>query len=192
MVRALKDFVQENNGGRLPLSGVLPDMTADTETFIQLQNIYRQQALFDSDNVYRRCKILLLELELPVELITEKDVRLMCREAMHLTVITGTKIADEYIKNSDATNLIEAEMHSTPLIEYYIALRGYERYLMECGTIPGECTVESDTSRYKVIANKFLTDLGFSHATLSDDIVHEICHLGGAEFHSISAFVGKY
>lgn len=192
MVRALKDFVYEDNNGRLPLPGVLPDMTADTDLFIQLQNIYRQQARQDSDNVYRRCKVLLAELGLPIEMILETDVRLMCREAMNIIVINGTKIADEYKKHSETSNLIEREVHGTTLIEYYIALRAYERYLLECGTIPGECTVESDTSSFKTIANKLLIDWGSSHPTLSDDIVHEICHLGGAEFHSTSAFIGKY
>lgn len=191
MIRALKDFVQEDNGDRLPLPGVLPDMTADTETFIHLQNIYRQQALLDSDNVYRRCKKLLTELGRPIDVISEKDVRLLCREAMNITVIKGTKISGEYVKNSDATTLIEAEMHGKTLIEYYVALRAYERYLTECGTIPGEGMVEKDTARYKITANKILADWGFSHASLSDDIVHEICHLGGAEFHSISSFIGK-
>jgi len=36
-----------------------------------------------------------------------------------------------------------------------------------------------------------LSDLGM-HATISDDVLHEICRYGGAELHAVSAFIGKY
>lgn len=37
--------------GALPLRGSIPDMTADSERYIQLQNVYRQQAKLDADVV---------------------------------------------------------------------------------------------------------------------------------------------
>ncbi|XP_075161303.1 nedd8-activating enzyme E1 regulatory subunit APP-BP1 [Haematobia irritans] len=188
MAKALKEFVEQENDGMLPLPGVLPDMTADTESYINLQNIYRQQAILDSDNVYRRSQAILKELGLPSESITEKAVRLFCKEAAGITVIRGSKIADEYERNNRFLNVMDVEVQGS-LIEHYIALRAYERFLTECGNIPGDCYVENDTARLKTVAYKMLADWGVTQATLSDDMVHEICHYGGAEVHTISAFI---
>lgn len=46
-MRSLKDFVADNDGW-LPVTGVLPDMTAETAHYINLQNIYRSQANHDA------------------------------------------------------------------------------------------------------------------------------------------------
>lgn len=77
------------------------------------------------------------------------------------------------------------------LTVYYFALRAYERFLSECGSIPGECTVEQDIGRLKTITSKMLNDLGL-HVAISDDVLHEICRYGGAELHAVSAFIGNY
>ena len=77
------------------------------------------------------------------------------------------------------------------LVEHYVALRAYERFLSECSTIPGEVYVENDISRLKTIATKLISDWA-SQASIGDDIIHEICRYGGAEIHSISAFIGEY
>lgn len=175
----------------LPLPGVLPDMTADTESYINLQNIYRHQAIQDADNVYRKSQAIITELGLASDWITEKAVRLFCKEAASLTVYRGSKIADEYERNNRFLNIIDMEFQGT-LIEHYIALRAYERFLTECGNIPGDCYVENDTARLKTVACKMLNDWGVTQAILSDDMVHEICHYGGAEIHTISAFIGIY
>ena len=56
IVRAIKRFVENEGAARegvegsismLPLSGNLPDMHADTKSYIELQNIYREQASRD-------------------------------------------------------------------------------------------------------------------------------------------------
>ncbi|XP_037939133.1 nedd8-activating enzyme E1 regulatory subunit isoform X2 [Teleopsis dalmanni] len=184
IAKALKDFVIMDNNGFLPVPGVLPDMTANTESYINLQNVYRQQALQDADNVYRKCQTYLKDLGLPEEKIDEKSVRLFCREAANVAFIRGTNISNEYEKN---TRILAIEQDS--FTEQYIALRAYESFLTEYGSIPGECNVENDVPRLKSIASKLLGDWG-SPLLLRDDIIHEICHYGGSEVHSISAFIG--
>lgn len=99
MAKALKHFVVEENNGYLPLPGVLPDMTANTDSYIALQHIYRQQALQDADQVYHKCQDYLKELSLPADSIDERTVRLLCREAAGLAVLRGSRIADEYEKS---------------------------------------------------------------------------------------------
>ena len=40
LVRAVADFVANEGSGRLPLSGSVPDMDADTANYIRLQTMY--------------------------------------------------------------------------------------------------------------------------------------------------------
>ncbi|EDW18369.1 nedd8-activating enzyme E1 regulatory subunit isoform X1 [Drosophila mojavensis] len=189
MAKALKHFVVEENKGYLPLPGVLPDMTANTDSYIALQQIYHQQALHDADQVYHKCQEYLKQLSLPADSIDDRTVRLLCREAAGLSVIRGTRIADEYEKNCRLLPLVEDNELQGTLTAYNFALRAYERFLSECGSIPGECSVEQDIVRLKSITSKMLNDLGL-HVTISDDVLHEICRYGGAELHAVSAFIG--
>ncbi|XP_017138809.1 nedd8-activating enzyme E1 regulatory subunit [Drosophila miranda] len=189
MAKALKSFLTHDNNGHLPLPGVLPDMTANTDSYIALQNIYRQQALQDADQVYHKCQDYLKQLSLPPDTIDERSVRSFCREAAGLTVMRGTRIAEDYERNSRLLPLVEENEVQDNLTAYNFALRAYERFLSECGHIPGECTAEQDIGRLKTIASKMLSDLG-THATISDDVLHEICRYGGAELHAVSAFIG--
>ena len=55
LARALKDFVDgQGDGGSLPLRGSIPDMFSDSKRYIQLQNIYRERANADVEEVFNR------------------------------------------------------------------------------------------------------------------------------------------
>jgi NEDD8-activating enzyme E1 regulatory subunit len=189
LARAVKDFVAEEGQGMLPLPGVIPDMTADTASFINLQNVYRAKALDDMEIVYRRAQQLLHEIGKSSDVITEKDVKLFCREAANITVIRGTKISDEYDKTYKATTIATGLETPDSLMGHYVALRAMEKFQTEHGCIPGECHVETDTSRIKSQAGKLLSEWGINQQ-LTDDLAHELCRYGGAEIHTVSAFMG--
>lgn len=40
MAKALKDFIENEGGGLLPVRGALPDMTAETKRYIEIQQAY--------------------------------------------------------------------------------------------------------------------------------------------------------
>lgn len=189
MARALKDFVDKDGNGLLPLPGSLPDMTAETSLYINLQNIYRARAVHDADSVFRRVQDLLKELNKSSDWISEKDVRLFCREAAYLSVTRGTKISDEYEKGPKAATISEELENPDSLMGHYVVLRAMERFQTEHGYTPGEVKIETDTARIKSQAGRLLNDWGIS-SQLNDDLFHEICRYGGAEIHSISAFLG--
>lgn len=189
MARALRDFIDKEGKGYLPLPGNIPDMTAETSLYINLQNIYRAKALQDADMVFRRVQELLEELNKSCSWVTEKDVRLFCREAAYLDVTRGTKISDEYEKGS-STSLIASELENIDsLMGHYVVLRSQDRFITEHGCLPGEIQVDIDTARIKSQAAKLFNDWGIN-SQLSDDLFQEICRYGGAEIHSISAFLG--
>lgn len=40
IARAMKEFIEKEGDGTLPLRGSLPDMTSDSQRYIALQNVY--------------------------------------------------------------------------------------------------------------------------------------------------------
>ncbi len=68
-MRALKRFVENEGQARevdgsiatLPLSGNLPDMHADTKSYVELQNIYREQAARDRAAVAAHLQVITTE-----------------------------------------------------------------------------------------------------------------------------------
>ncbi|XP_055376297.1 nedd8-activating enzyme E1 regulatory subunit [Condylostylus longicornis] len=189
IVRAIKEFINDDNDDMLPLPGILPDMTADSGSYIALQNLYRHQAMIDAGNVYRRCQELLKELGMPSDTVTEKSARLFCKETIGLTVIRGSKICDEYEKPNRFPSIVQELETPGSLMEHYMALTALEKFTSEHGYTAGECNVEVDIARLKSLAGKMLTELCV-HNPLSDDLVHELCRYGGIELHSVAAFLG--
>uniref|UniRef100_A0A7G3AQV1 NEDD8-activating enzyme E1 regulatory subunit n=1 Tax=Lutzomyia longipalpis TaxID=7200 RepID=A0A7G3AQV1_LUTLO len=187
LVRALRDFVANEGCGWLPVPGILPDMTAETAFYIALQNVYRNQALADADAIYRRVQHLIKEIGLPCDVIAEKDVRLFCREAANISVIRGSRIADEYDKAYRCAAFGDCLEVPGTLVEHYVALRAIERFHTEHGCLPVE--VETDTARLKYLSGKLFAELNIG-SSLSDELAHELCRFGGAEVHSVSSFMG--
>lgn len=190
MARAVRQFIENDGQGWLPLPGSgLPDMTADTANYINLQNIYRAQAIADSDIVYRYAQQQLTELNLPSETITDQETKLFCREIASACIVRGTKIADEYEKCYKSQYIANELKMPNTLMGHYVALRAMDRFLTDHGCVPGECHVETDMAKMKSIASKLLHEWSVA-VPLSDDLVHEFCRYGGAEIHSVSAFMG--
>lgn len=157
LARSVKDFIEQDNDGWSPLAGTIPDMIADTQNYINLQNVYRQKALDDADLVYKRAQQNSQELNLPSELITDKDVKLFCREFSTIAVLKGTCIADEYEKPSVSVVASVIE-NSNSLMMIYVVLRALGKFESEHCTLPGDIYVESDTARIKSIAYEFLNE----------------------------------
>lgn len=189
MARALKDFIEEDRKGLLPLPGILPDMTAETSLYINLQNVYRAKAQQDADAVFHRVEVLLKDLNKSNDWVSEKDVRLFCREAAYIAVVRGTKITDEYEKGPKASTISDELENPDSLVGQYVVLRAMERFQTEHGYTPGEVKIDTDTARIKSQAGRLLNDWGIT-SQINDDLFHEICRYGGAEIHSISAFLG--
>lgn len=190
LAKAVKDFVENEGDGCLPLRGSLPDMTADTSKYIALQQIYLQESSRCSDVVHRRVQQLLHQLGLNPDLISESDTRLFCKHSSSLAVVRGTKLADEYDNRVVNTALISQELDDPDsLMVYYVMLRGIDRFYSDYNHYPGEFDDEHDIVKLKACVSKLLTEWGCSSLS-KDDYVHEIYRCGGAELHSISAFLG--
>ena len=53
LIRALSEFVEHEGVGQLPLPGIVPDMKADTESFVALQKLYRDKAAKDAEKFFQ-------------------------------------------------------------------------------------------------------------------------------------------
>ncbi|KAG5459875.1 MAG: hypothetical protein BJ554DRAFT_8152 [Olpidium bornovanus] len=96
IVRAIRDFVAEEGEGLLPLPGGLPDMKADTDRFIRLQNVYKQKARDDAAAVMNHVFGLLETLGRPRDSIPMDEVEMFCKHAAVLKVMRYRSLAEEY------------------------------------------------------------------------------------------------
>ncbi|XP_076448750.1 NEDD8-activating enzyme E1 regulatory subunit-like isoform X2 [Babylonia areolata] len=193
LCRALKEFVQNEGKGCLPLRGTIPDMTADSERYIQLQNVYREQAAADTSAVHNRVYSLLEDIGRTCNVITENEIKTFCRNAAFLRLVRCRSLAEEY--GSDTANKEELNMHLESEegddVLFYILLRGVDRFYEEYNRYPGlhNDDVEPDTPKLKTCLSKLLHDWGLS-GNVKDDYVHEMCRYGASEIHSIASYMG--
>jgi len=188
LAHSLKEFVEKE--GRLPLSGVIPDMFSDTERFIQLQNLYRDQASLDAEQVGRKVGQVLESLGRSSDAIPETEVKRFCHESRNLRVQRGTRISEEFSQPGSG-DWCSPDLGSDRL--YYLVLRAVDRYMTQFGAEPGltEADIEVDIGRLKTITSSMLTGMGLPTSPQGiDEHVHEICRFGGSEPHSVSAFLG--
>lgn len=192
MARALKEFVNNEGGGCLPVRGVIPDMTSDTNSYIKLQNIYKAKADEDAQVIYRRAQEILCKLGKPPNFISELEIKVFCKNAHCLRVLRGRSIQDEYDpKTSNVKNLVADLEHEDSDIIFYVLLRAVDRFNAEYRRYPGQNNedVEPDIVRLKNIVSSLMSEWGCS-PIMKDDYVHEFCRFGASEIHSVAAFVG--
>lgn len=159
---ALREFVEAN--GRLPLSGSIPDMHSDTESYTALQNAFYEKAAEDCSIVLDRVKKLRAEFpSAAISLISLEDLTIqMCKTAQQIRVIRYSKIEDELkgpldpetvemirealtehpdevpedLSNLDPNPNIEKIAMQKPVI-WYLMLRAFDRFTTLHGRNPG-------------------------------------------------------
>ncbi|KAG7263139.1 LOW QUALITY PROTEIN: hypothetical protein CRUP_038448 [Coryphaenoides rupestris] len=144
ILRAVKEFVQHEGRGCLPARGTIPDMIADSQRFIKLQNVYRDKALKDAAAVAQHVESLLQVAGKTPESISEKDIKLFCKNASFLRVVRCRSLADEYAV--DSVNKDE------------ISVYNYQ--------------VDEDISKLKLCVTSLLQEYNLS-VNVKDDYIHE-------------------
>ncbi|XP_055892296.1 NEDD8-activating enzyme E1 regulatory subunit-like isoform X1 [Biomphalaria glabrata] len=209
MVRALKEFTENEGQGLLPLRGSIPDMTSDSERYIQLQTVYRDQAEIDATAVAGHVHALLHNIgrEEPLNpdrtkkpgTLSDSEIRTFCRNAAFLTVLRCRSLEEEY--TTETANLEELGQHILEEEEdansdsddtvLYILLRAADRFFTEYNRYPSyfDDTLDADIPKLKACLSKLLHDWGLT-AGVKDDYVHEICRYGASELHTVAAFMG--
>ncbi|KAG6441028.1 hypothetical protein O3G_MSEX001650 [Manduca sexta] len=188
MCSALRGFVEAEGKGRLPVKGTIPDLTASTDHYVKLMNIYRSQAAMDAEIMYRKVQQIVTQLH--CDSISEAEVKLFCAHAHDLCVIKGSNIATEYQLGSNVASYIARHLEEPDvMMVHYVMLRAAEMFISEHCQSPGDWEPEADIAKLKTCVTKFLSDISCSPFP-KDDHIHEMCRYGGAEIHTVSAFLG--
>ncbi|TNN80482.1 NEDD8-activating enzyme E1 regulatory subunit [Liparis tanakae] len=163
MLRAVKEFTLNQGNGSLPVRGTIPDMIADSQKFINLQNVYREKAMQDASAVSKHVECLLQSIGKPPESISEKDVKMF----------------------SSSMDNPDSEM------VFYLMLRSVDRFYQQHSRYPGvyNYQVEDDISKLKLCVNGLLQEYSLN-VNIKDDYIHEFCRYGAAEPHTVAAFLG--
>jgi amyloid beta precursor protein binding protein 1 len=93
VVAAIREFYETR--GYLPLSGELPDMTATTDLYVELQRIYQHQAALDVLAVTAKVHELQSKIGAPADHTAADTISLMCKNAQHLRVLRSHSLLGE-------------------------------------------------------------------------------------------------
>ena len=199
LAKCVADFVADSEGGNgmLPLMGVVPDMKADSNRYILIQNwlffpslnvlinySYRRKFRADLENMSHRVKVILKELGREQGEISQDEIEAFCKHAGYLKVMRYRSLEEEYISARikfirnrllRLTRLIvEGEFENTfppTLIHYYLALRAYDRFLQVYSQPPGQSeNVQDDVS----IMTSFVRDI-LNEEPLHPEMVANAC-----------------
>jgi len=210
LARALKEFVENEGNGCLPLRGAIPDMTADSERYIALQGVYREQASQHIASITNHLHELEQNLgqdgsanselrgqsESPPRKspdgITENDIRTFCKNASFLRVVRSRSFQQEYqTDNSKITDLAYNLEDEDSEFVHYVMLRAVQRFYTEYNRYPGQYaeTVDGDVPKLKACTSKLTQEWGLT-SCVKDDFIQEYCRYGASELHSVAAYMG--
>ncbi|XP_067905163.1 NEDD8-activating enzyme E1 regulatory subunit [Heterodontus francisci] len=192
LTRAVKQFVEKEGLGSLPVRGTIPDMIADSTRFIRLQNVYREKAKEDASVINDYVTEILESIGRPPETISEKDIWLFCRNAAFLRLVRCRSLAEEF--NAETTNRDQIASCMENLdseMVLYIMLRAVNCFHRQHGRYPGVYNnqVEEDIGKLKSCVVSLLQEWGVS-VSVKDDYIHEFCRYGASEPHAVASFLG--
>eukprot|EP00007_Cunea_sp_BSH-02190019_P005679 CAMPEP_0174235246 /NCGR_PEP_ID=MMETSP0417-20130205/4762_1 /TAXON_ID=242541 /ORGANISM="Mayorella sp, Strain BSH-02190019" /LENGTH=583 /DNA_ID=CAMNT_0015313731 /DNA_START=15 /DNA_END=1766 /DNA_ORIENTATION=+ len=193
IARALAEFVTEQGSGvHLPLPGNIPDMTADTQSYLALQKLYHTKAEEDSAWVYARVQEHLAAADIDAAtVVTEEVVKRHCRNAYFLDVLRTPSLSDEHSSEvTPSEELLDSIKNEGGDALFYVLFRASERFADRYGRQPGAVDMEADIPLLQEQVSCLLTDMNLPTHLVSEDLIHEMCRYGGAELHSVAAFVG--
>lgn len=192
LAQAVKQFVDNEGNGALPLRGAIPDMTSDSKRYIQLQNVYMDQARHDIAAVSTRVQQILTSLGRSPDSIQDSEVRLFCKNASFLRVVRCRSLAEEHIpQQANVADIAMNLENPDSEMSFYVALRAVDKFYKQYNRYPGwyDDQTDDDFGRLKACATSLLQEWNIS-ATVKEDYFREICRYGAAELHSVAAFIG--
>ncbi|KAL5086334.1 hypothetical protein Trisim1_009208 [Trichoderma cf. simile WF8] len=176
IAEALKQFYAENE--RLPVAGGLPDMKAQSSVYIKLQNIYKDKARQDVNDVLSRVRKIS-----GGENIGLEEVELFCKNARFVKLVNNTgeappsmeQIIERELSNDEIAAIAGPEM-PTSLIPIYLAL-----------SVPSHSSVASADEIITAVCQRAPALEGNERLT---QVAQELARAAGGELHNISAVTG--
>lgn len=182
IAQAVKSFHEKH--GVLPVAGGLPDMKAQSNVYIQLQNLYKEKARQDANEVLEIVRTMLGGVN-----VDSVEVELFCTNARFLKLINSYRDEkvdlEEIVKAELAKDEIAAiagpEMPLT-LIPIYLAMRCVENDTDI--NLDNPLDLESLTARLR---RRFPFAADNQRVK---EVIKEVWRAGNGELHNISALTG--
>lgn len=188
VIRALKDFVSIKNEGRLPVSGLIPDMTSSSQEYLRLQTIYAKKARQDVDSVFELAQNYLNTSSNSPGSSLFDETKLICKNIRDLQLVTTAPIHQEYDLKS--YNLKEEE-EEDEFVSIYLCFKALDLFFSTYGRSPGcqDDHVETDVNKLKDCMKQLIGKTS-NRLKVLDQNLYEICRYGGIQLHATSAFLG--
>lgn len=177
-IKALQSFLVKNDG-KLPLSGVLPDMTADTPNYISIQNIYRDKARRDQELFANEVNSILATLQPETELIESvpsvvppESIQSFCKNCRFLYTTKGSR----QNFNRDMEELLLTSSDDNSVLPIYFAMLAFGDFKENFNHEPTlddlqMITTSADNQIYK--------------NTLKEILIHS-----SKQYHNVASFMG--
>ena len=173
-------------------------MKAESSTYVELQNLYRNKARRDATLVHENVKALLLDLGRDPESVSFEEVSLFTKHSNFLRLVNYRTLASEYTLPADehhkkaVSNALRFEEDSP--IHDYIAVRAWQEFYTNRSRLAGaeDARLQGDLAALTGIAGGYLGALGYGGilAKRSLAMLREVARAGGGELHVIASLAG--
>ncbi|KAG7390707.1 NEDD8-activating enzyme E1 regulatory subunit [Phytophthora boehmeriae] len=190
LARALAEFVNQNDG-LLPVTGVVPDMTASTESYVALQELYVNKAKEDATKVYGLLRKRLQDLKLPEDTVSFEAVAEFCKNAPSTGILETRSVAQEF-KHVDlsSVDVEDEDSEQSPLIWYFL-LRAVGSFASEFKRYPGsEDAAATQDGTWLVSKAKSLAAGSAVADWITSNHALEVTRSCQVELHNIAALMG--
>eukprot|EP01089_Gocevia_fonbrunei_P001628 TRINITY_DN1150_c0_g1_i3.p1 TRINITY_DN1150_c0_g1~~TRINITY_DN1150_c0_g1_i3.p1 ORF type:complete len:551 (-),score=151.11 TRINITY_DN1150_c0_g1_i3:32-1642(-) len=187
---ALREFFEKE--GSLPLQGSVPDMTSDTQSYMNLQEIYGKKSKEDLATITESVHSTLKKIGKTEDAISDEDIVRACKNSLYITLLRIRSLAEEHAKDTAKSGEIDMALEDpTDNTSWYLLLRSADRFYTQHKRFPGQedNQVQDDVPVLQKIVTDLLSELGVNN-TVTEDQVKETCRAGGAEMHNLGALVG--
>jgi amyloid beta precursor protein binding protein 1 len=195
LYQALRAFMDQHQG-RPPLNGSIPDMTASTDWYIQLQGIYKDQADKDLAAMKAWCTA-------QTSNLSEDDITSFCSNVFVVDQMQTRSLMEEFQQAPTEELLDDWRMEfmdpyevpeHTPLL-WYLGVRACQVFFQQHGRYPGtvepwEPDVELLQEHWTQVAQHYQLhdqELVQQHAAT---ICQELTRYANAEIHTVASVVG--
>mmetsp|Transcript_96365 Transcript_96365/g.272862 ORF Transcript_96365/g.272862 Transcript_96365/m.272862 type:complete len:524 (+) Transcript_96365:183-1754(+) len=194
VARAVSAFVRDC--GKLPLAGTMPDMTASTDMFIKLQEIYNSRA--DGDCAAINAHVAMIQKELGVTTaIAPEYIKRFCQNAQHCEVFRFRTLEEELQPTEEnGADLASEYADEDSLVQWYLALRAMDRFRDVHGHYPGqlcedtEQAMAGDVQLLVQVAAGVVDSYKTEGVAVDSKMIEEVVRYGGCELHLTSSVLG--
>lgn len=194
VARAVSQFVRDC--GKLPLAGTIPDMTASTDMYIKLQEIYGSRS--EGDCAAINAHVAMIQKEHGVTTaISPEFVKRFCQNAQFCEVFKFRRLEEEMNPTEEnGADLANEYGDEDSLIQWYLALRAMDRFRDVQGHYPGQLSgdsdqaMASDVQQLTQVAAGVVESYKTEGVSADSKMLEEVVRYGGCELHVISSVLG--